>query len=76
MRRYYRLKYRGYRNKGGDTLMPLVKRNGNKFTIESTLEEEREKYLKIIREVQDLGEMEEVTRLQDEWREKKDKYAR
>jgi len=54
--------------------MPQVKRKGNKFTIEPTYKEERERYSKKIREAQDLGETEEVTRLQNEWKQKKVKF--
>ena len=55
--------------------MPKIKRDGNKFVVEATYEEEREKYLKKIREVQDLGEEEEVERLQGEWKQKKQKLT-
>ncbi|SFH20918.1 hypothetical protein SAMN05660649_04249 [Desulfotomaculum arcticum] len=56
--------------------MPQVKQEGNKFTVELTYEEEREKYLQKIREAQDLGETDEVARLQDEWKQKKTKFGK
>ena len=56
--------------------MLQVKRQGNKFTVEPTYEEERAEALKKIREAQDLGETEEVTRLQDEWKQKKAKHGK
>lgn len=56
--------------------MPKVNRQGNRFKIEPTYEEEREKYLKEIREAQDLGEIDKVAQLKDEWRQKKQKLGK
>lgn len=39
------------------------------------LEYARQKYLQAIQEAQMLGEAEEVTRLQEEWQQKKAQYA-
>jgi hypothetical protein len=55
--------------------MPKVIRNGNHFYVELTYEEEREKYLKKIKEAELLGETEEIARLQNEWKQKKQKFT-
>lgn len=54
--------------------MPKIKVDGNHVIVEATYEEEREKYIKKIKEADLLGEIEEVERLQKEWKEKKVKF--
>ena len=51
--------------------MPKVEQKGRLLVVSETYDETRERYLRNIRDAQDLGETDELTRLQNEWKQKK-----